>query len=144
MICSVHFAPDDFTRKFSFKDQSLPKAVKTRSHRSCSSAEISQCNITKKRYTSRGLAIHWISQEVKEVLLPSQINFILHYNDKIICQRNNIPVSSRITFQRTYANLLSHFLRVPIPEKFFFFQILINIFYVQITAKNKDFLTIYP
>ena len=28
MICSVHCGPDDFTRKFSFKDQSLPKTVK--------------------------------------------------------------------------------------------------------------------
>lgn len=44
-ICSVHFAPDDFTCKFSFKDQSLPKAVKTWWHRSCSCAEISQCKI---------------------------------------------------------------------------------------------------
>ena len=44
---------------------------------------------------------------VKEILLASQINFILHYNDKIICQREKIPVSSRITFQRMYVNLLS-------------------------------------
>ena len=91
---------------------------------------------------------------VKEILLASQINFILHYNDKIIYEINKIPVSLRITitFQRTYANLLTHFHRVPIPVKFFFFQILTKIlflvkrciFYVQITAKNKDFLTIYP
>ena len=33
--------------------------------------------------------MNWINREVKEMLLASQINFILHYNDKIICQRNN-------------------------------------------------------
>ena len=60
---------------------------------------------------------------MKEILLASQINFILHYNDKIICQRNKIPVSSHITFQCTYANLSTHFHRVPFPAKFFFFQI---------------------
>ena len=81
------------------------------------------------------------------MLLASQINFILHYNDKIICQRNKIPVSSRITFQGTYANLFTHFHRIPNATKFFFFQILTKIlflikrgtFSVQITATNEEF-----
>ena len=76
------------------------------------------------------VALKWINQDVKEILLPSQINFILHHNSKIICQRNKIPVSLRITFQRKYANLLTHFHRVPIAAKFFFFQTLTKILFL--------------
>ena len=82
----------------------------------------------------------------KIALITAKI--IASLNDKIICQRNKIPFSSCIIFQRTYANLLTHF-QPDSREKYIviakiIFLVKCCIFYVQITAKNKDFLTIYP